>query len=289
MTQKGLILAGGLGSRLFPLTIAISKQLLPIYDKPTIYYALSTLLLAKIRDILIITTPYDQAAFKKLLGDGSAFGIQISYVTQANPNGLAEAFILGEQFIDQQKCALILGDNVFYGHGLPEVLKRAKERTTGATIFGYHVKDARPYGVVEISEGKAISVEEKPIQPKSNIAITGLYFYDSLVVERAKSLKPSARGELEITDLNRIYLEEDLLFVEELGRGYAWLDTGSPDQLLKASSFVESLQERQGLMVSCPEEIAYKNGYINNDQLYNRAKFFNKTAYGDYLFSLLKI
>lgn len=287
MITKGIILAGGSGTRLYPLTKVISKQLMPIYDKPMIYYPLSTLMLAGIKDILVITTPRDSESFQTLLGDGSQLGIKISYKVQPSPDGLAQAFIIGEEFIDGEGCALILGDNIFYGHDLSKLVKIATQKDDGATVFAYYVKDPERYGIVEFDKNrKAISLEEKPEKPKSNFAVTGLYFYDKNVVEYAKSIKPSARGELEITDLNKIYLEKGNLNVETLGRGYAWLDTGTHESLLQAASFVETVQDRQGLKIACPEEIAYNLGYINKEQLKELAKPLAKNEYGQYLLAI---
>ena len=289
MINKGIILAGGSGSRLFPLTQVVSKQLMPLYDKPMIYYPLSTLMLAGIKDILIITTPADQSLFQALLKDGSQWGIQISYAAQPNPEGLAQAFIIGREFIGNDGCCLILGDNVFYGQGLGSILQKAREREQGATVFGYWVKDPEGYGIAEFdAAGKVVSLEEKPKQPKSNYAITGLYFYDNSVVDIAASLKPSARGELEITDVNKAYLEKSLLTLEKMGRGYAWLDTGSHDSLLAAANFIETIENRQGLKISCPEEIAYNLGLISATDLEKLAAPLNKNGYGQYLLSLAR-
>ena len=284
--MKGIILAGGAGTRLYPLTRVTSKQLLPVYDKPMIYYPLSTLMLAGIRDILIISTPTDTPRFEDLLGDGSSMGVHLSYKVQPSPDGLAQAFLLGEEFIDDDCCAMILGDNIFYGNGFGSILREAAANSEQgrATVFGYYVSDPERFGVVAFDkDGKAISIEEKPKEPKSNYAVTGLYFYDNHVVERAKKVRPSARGELEITDLNRMYLEDGLLDVKTLGRGFAWLDTGTMDSLVEAADFVQMIEKRQGIKISAPEEIAYRNGWISKDELLASAELYGKSPYGSHL------
>ncbi len=289
MIKKGIILAGGSGTRLYPLTKVVSKQLMPVYDKPMVYYPLSVLMLAGIREFLVITTPHDAGNFKALLGDGSQWGLRISYAVQDNPAGLAEALLIGEDFLDGGSGALILGDNIFYGYGLSGMLQQAVQKDKGATVFAYYVTDPERYGVVDFDKNHhAVSLEEKPAHPKSHYAVTGLYFYDNTAVEKAKTLKPSARGELEITDLNKLYLEEGTLHVETMSRGYAWLDTGTHESLLQAASFVETIQARQGLKICCPEEIAYNFGYIGEKEMEALARPLIKNEYGQYLMKVLK-
>jgi glucose-1-phosphate thymidylyltransferase len=288
-TQKGIILAGGSGTRLYPITRAVSKQLLPVYDKPMIYYPLATLMLAGIREVLMINTPHEQGMFQRLLGDGSQWGIDIQYAVQPSPDGLAQAFTIGRDFVDGKPSCLVLGDNIFYGVGLTERLKRAAARDRGATVFGYWVKDPERYGVAEFdAAGRVIGLEEKPSQPKSQYAVTGLYFYDGRVCDYAAALKPSSRGELEITDLNRCYLDDNSLHLEQLGRGFAWLDTGTHDSLMEAGNYIETIENRQGLKVCCPEEIAYVNGWIDTEQLLALAAPLAKTGYGQYLQQLTR-
>lgn len=287
-TRKGIILAGGSGTRLYPITRAISKQLLPVYDKPMIYYPLSVLMLAGIREVLIINTPHEQALFRNLLGDGSQWGMRIEYAVQPSPDGLAQAFLIGKEFLAGGPSCLVLGDNIFHGHGFSQTLKRADARTEGATVFGYWVRDPQRYGVAEFdANGTVVGIEEKPAKPRSNYAVTGLYFYDGRASDYAASLRPSPRGELEITDLNRRYLEDGSLHLEPLGRGYAWLDTGTHQSLLEASTFIETIEARQGLRVCCPEEIAYGNGWIDGEQLQRLAQPLSKNGYGEYLLNLL--
>jgi len=287
MIERGIILAGGSGTRLHPLTRGVSKQLMAVYDKPMIYYPLSTLMLAGIREVLVITTPHEQEAFQRLLGDGATWGMDIRWAVQPSPDGLAQAFIIGRTFADSKPCGLVLGDNIFYGAKLPDYLRQATLRPRGATVFGYWVKNPGDYGVAEIdANGVCLSIEEKPVEPRSNWAVTGLYFYDERVCDIAASLKPSARGELEITDLNRIYLEEQTLHVERLGRGFAWLDTGNPDALLQAANFIQTIEQRQGLQIACPEEIAFRHGWIDANELHVLGSALGKTDYGKYLLRL---
>jgi glucose-1-phosphate thymidylyltransferase len=287
--RKGIILAGGSGTRLYPLTMVVSKQLMPVYDKPMIYYPLATLMQAGVRDILVISTPVEMPRFKELLGDGSQWGVNLSYAVQAKPEGLAQAFIIGKEFLDGQPAVLILGDNLFYGHSLVQCLRQANERAEGGTVFGYHVSNPKAYGVIEFdAEGRALSIEEKPTQPRSNYAVPGIYFFDQKVVDYAADVKPSARGELEVTDIIRRYLENDDLCVEVMGRGSAWLDTGTHDNLLEAAQFIATLEKRQGLKVNCPEEVAYRSGFISAAQLRDLAEPLKKSGYGEYLMGLLE-
>lgn len=287
--RKGIILAGGSGTRLFPLTKAVSKQLIPVYDKPMIYYPLSVLMLAGIRDVLVINTPHESEQFRRLLGDGAQWGMRFEFAIQPQPDGLAQAFIIGEKFLDGHPSAMVLGDNIFYGHGLSQIVRRAAERTTGATIFGYHTQNPSDYGVAEFdATGRVVGLEEKPKVPKSNYAVTGLYFYDERAPDLARTLTPSPRGELEITDLNRRYLEEGNLHLEKLGRGIAWLDTGTPDNMLAAGNFIQTIVERQGLQIACPEELAFVNGWISAEQLRELALPLSKTRYGQYLLDIAR-
>jgi glucose-1-phosphate thymidylyltransferase len=287
--EKGIVLAGGSGTRLHPLTKGVSKQLMPIYDKPMVYYPLTTLMLAGVRDVLVITTPHEQEMFVRLLGDGAQWGMSIRYAAQPSPDGLAQAFLIGEEFIAGQSCALVLGDNIFYGHGMQGLLEASAQRDEGATVFGYWVKNPEAYGVAEFdAAGKVVGLEEKPERPRSNYAVAGLYFYDRHVVELAKTLTPSRRGELEITDLNRLYLERGALRLEKLGRGVAWLDTGNPEALLQAANFIQAIQHRQGLMVACPEEVAFHKGWLGREDLRRLAEPLKKTAYGQYLADLVR-
>lgn len=287
MIKKGIVLAGGTGTRLYPLTQVVSKQLMPVYDKPMIYYPLSTLMLSGIKEILVISTPLDLPLYQQLLKDGSQWGLNISYAAQPHPGGIAQAFIVGKNFIGSDGCALVLGDNIYYGDGLGGKLRNAAGKNSGATVFGYRVSQPEQYGVVEFGKaGEAISIEEKPVNPKSNYAITGLYFYDAQVVDMALNLKPSARGELEITDINKLYLRQGQLDVERLGRGFAWLDTGTHNTLLQAANFIETIEQRQGLKIACPEEIAYRMGYISTEQLLHRARIYNNNGYGRYLLNI---